>query len=82
MSDNNVSIVGEYYRSTKGDVIHLAPCPRMGAAVRWNYADGKSLHGVAGEVNAADWLRLCSRCWPAAALPPVPVVVGEENTHG
>lgn len=78
MSDNNVAIVGEYFRSINGDVIHLAPCPRMGRkAVRWNYADGRGLRDVAAEVNASDWMRLCKRCWPAAALP---VAVGE-NTH-
>jgi hypothetical protein len=62
-----VSIVGEYYRSANGDVIHLDPCPAMGNAVRWSYADGRSLHSIAAEVNAVDWMRLCRRCWPAAA---------------
>lgn len=76
MTDNNVTIVGEYYRSTNGDVIHLAPCPRMGAAVRWNYADGMGLHMVADAVNKASWMRLCKRCWPAAAYP---VAVGEDT---
>lgn len=70
MSDNSVTVVGEYYRSTKGDVIHLAPCARMGkTAVRWNYADGKGLREVAAEVNASEWMRLCRNCWPAEALP-------------
>jgi hypothetical protein len=73
---NEIRISGEYYRSNRGDVIHLAPCPSMGGAVRWNYADGKSLHEVANEVNAADWLRLCTRCWPPAALP---VPVGDDQ---
>jgi hypothetical protein len=68
MADSDVSIVGEYYRSRNGSVIHLAPCPQMGKAVRWSYADGRSLHSVVVEVAAADWLRLCKRCWPAAAL--------------
>lgn len=68
MADTNVAIVGEYYRSQSGSVIHLAPCPQMGAAVRWYYADGRSLHSVAAEVSGADWLRLCKRCWPAGAL--------------
>jgi len=63
-----VAIVGEYYRSRNGDVIHLAPCPQMGAAVRWSYVDGRSLHDVVAEVRAADWLRLCKRCWPSGAL--------------
>lgn len=61
-------IAGEYYRSRDGHTIHLAPCPRMGAAVRWSYADGRSLHDVVAEVAAADWLKLCRRCWPAEAL--------------
>jgi len=64
----DVSIVGEYYRSRNGDVIHLAPCPHMGAAVRWSYADGRSLHSVAAEVASLDWLSLCKRCWPSGAL--------------
>ena len=72
MSDTDVAIVGEYYRSRSGSVIHLAPCQQMGNAVRWNYADGRSLRSVAAEVNAAGWMRLCSRCWPAAARSEVP----------
>lgn len=64
----NVKVVGEYFRSTNGKVIHLAPCARMGAAMRWSYADGKSLHEVAAEVNAIEWLRLCRHCWPPGAL--------------
>jgi hypothetical protein len=64
----NVAIVGEYYRSANGEVIHLAPCPSIGKAVRWIYADGLGLREVAAEVNEASWLRLCRRCWPAAAF--------------
>lgn len=82
MSDNSVTIVGDYYRSMKGDVVHLAPCPRMGkAAVHWNYADGKGLREVAAEVNASEWMRLCRHCWPSAAFPSPVSVVGE-GTHG
>lgn len=66
----DTTVVGDYYRSLNGDVIHLAPCSRMGQAVPWTYADGRSLRSVADEVNAADWMRLCRRCWPAAALTP------------
>lgn len=73
---NEIAIVGEYYRSDRGDVIHLAHCPSMGGAVRWNYADAMSLHEVAGFVNGTSWMRLCVRCWPAAALP---VSVGESQ---
>jgi len=62
------AVIGEYYRSSQGDVIHLAPCSRMGGAVRWTYADGRSLHAVTAEVNAAGWMRLCRHCWPAGAL--------------
>lgn len=69
-------IVGEYFRSTKGDVVHLAPCPRMGRAVRWNYADGRGVRDVAAEVNRSEWMRLCHCCWPAAALP-VPAGEGQ-----
>ena len=63
-----VAVSGEYFRSTSGEVIHLAPCPSMGNAMRWSYADGKSLHDVVAEVSAADWIRLCRRCWPTDAL--------------
>lgn len=63
-----IVVVGEYYRSRGGGVIHLAPCPRMGAAVRWSYADGRGLRDVVAEVAAADGLRLCRVCWPAGAL--------------
>jgi hypothetical protein len=76
VSDTSVTISGEYFRSLKGDVIHLAPCPRMGNAVRWNYADGRGLRDVAAEVNASEWMRLCRRCWPSAAYP---VVAGKET---
>lgn len=65
MSD--IRIVGEYYRSRDGEVIHLAPCSRMGGAVRWLYADGRAVREVAAEVNAAGWLRLCRYCWPHGA---------------
>lgn len=75
MSNNSVAVVGKYFRSTNGEVIHLAPCPAMGKAMRWNYADGRGLRDVAAEVNAVEWLRLCRRCWPAAAYPSV--VVGD-----
>lgn len=68
---NQTRIVGEYYRSTSGEVIHLAPCPSMGNAMRWNYADGKGPREVAAEVNAIDWMRLCRRCWPADAFEGV-----------
>lgn len=61
------SIAGDYYRNHNGDVIHLAPCPRMGKAVPWTYAQGRGLRAVAAEVNASDWMRLCRSCWPAAA---------------
>lgn len=76
MSENetkadDVTIVGEYYRSKSGEVIHLAPCPRKGASVRWSYADGRGLRSVAAEVNAVGWMRLCRRCWPAAAFQEV-----------
>jgi hypothetical protein len=64
---SRMSVVGQYFRSQDGEVIHLAPCPRMGAAAPWSYADGRSLHSVAAEVNAAGWLRLCRVCWPAGA---------------
>lgn len=77
MSDNQIRVVGEYFRNQNGDVIHLAPCARMGNAVRWHWADGKSLHEVAGFVNAADWMRLCARCWPADARTSA--VSGTEN---
>jgi hypothetical protein len=63
-----VSIVGEYYRSRSGRFIHLAPCSHMGSAVRWNYAAGMSLHEVAAEVGTIEWMRLCRWCWPAAAF--------------
>lgn len=63
-----MKIVGEYFRSSNGDVVHLSPCPAMGKAVRWNYVDGRSLREVAAVVNSADWMRLCRRCWPADAL--------------
>jgi hypothetical protein len=63
-----IAIVGDYYRSARGDVIHLAPCAWMGSAVPWHYAAGRSLHSVAAEVRVADWLRLCRRCWPDGAL--------------
>lgn len=63
-----VAIVGEYFRSLRGDVIHLAPCSRMGNAVRWIYAETLSLNAVVAEVNSIDWMRLCRRCWPAEAL--------------
>jgi hypothetical protein len=64
----NVKIVGEYYRSRSGEVVHLAPCPGMGDARFWDYADGKGLREVAAEVNAVQWMRLCRRCWPAGAF--------------
>lgn len=64
-----VAVVGEYYRSRDGKTIHWAPCPRMAkSAVRWNYADGKSLHEVVAEVRAIPWMKLCGACWPAGAL--------------
>lgn len=70
MSEQNVvTISGDYYRNHNGDVIHLAPCPRMGRAVPWHYAAGLGLRDVAAEVNAAEWMRLCRRCWPAEAYP-------------
>jgi hypothetical protein len=65
---SETTIVGEYFRSTSGEVIHLAPCRHMGNARRWNYADGKGLRAVAAEVNAIQWMRLCRHCWPSAAL--------------
>jgi hypothetical protein len=69
MSDNTgTKVVGEYYRSLNGDVIHLAPCSRMGkSAVRWDYANEMSLHEVAAEVSAVSWMRLGACCWPPAA---------------
>ena len=69
MSDTDVRIVGVYYRSLSGKVIHLDPCPRKGGAVRWHHADNMSLHEVAATVAGIDWMRLCRHCWPAAALP-------------
>jgi hypothetical protein len=71
MSDLDLSlprIVGEYYRSRDGKVIHLAPCSWMGRAVRWPYAAGRSLHEVVAVVADVEHLRLCRRCWPAGAL--------------
>lgn len=64
----DTKIVGEYYRNQKGDVVHLAPCPRLGSAVRWTYADGMGLREVAATVAGIEWLRLCRSCWPAEAL--------------
>lgn len=64
---DRTGIVGEYHRSRTG-AIHLAPCRYLRGAVRWTYADRKTLHEVAAEVAAIPHLWLCKHCWPAAAI--------------
>lgn len=84
MSSNETRVIGEYFRGQNGATVHLAPCPSMGKAVRWTYADRMSLHEVAAEVAAVSWMRLCRRCWPAGAIAAAggPVSVGEGTQHG
>lgn len=67
---DTTAVIGTYYRSLDGKTIHLAPCPSLGRAVHWSYADGMGLREVAATVHGIEWMRLCKRCWPAAALEP------------
>src|SRR5690348_943774 len=62
------AIVGEYFRNLRGDIVHLAPCSRMGNnAVPWEYMKEKSLREVVDLVHRSEWMRLCRTCWPEEA---------------